>query len=236
MTTRYTFVRHRGYIAPEDTRAVSTLFSAWRGEREANFQNTPSAALQLLSTCVENTRQWYADALHKALSHYPCYSLEPAEETPGLLDYFTVTDNNTVSTVNFVHYNFGTKDMPATGNTFLLTDDPVLLDETSMLTHTCRPLGDTTPSQFLQPLLPEGRKHTPTIDWHDLVSPHNPSISSMYTVSSIEHIEQGNYAETVAFPFDHPIWSATANDYLPGHTFNPESSVVQTTMAKVRTH
>ena len=86
MTTRYTFVRHRGYIAPEDTRAVSTLFSAWRGEREANFQNTPSAALQLLSTCVENTRQWYADDLHKALAHYPHYSLEPAEETPGLLD------------------------------------------------------------------------------------------------------------------------------------------------------
>lgn len=233
MTTRYTFVRHRGYIAPEDTRAVSTLFSAWRGEREANFQHTPSAALQLLSTCVENTRQWYADDLHKALAHYPYYSLEPAEETPGLLDYFTVTDNAT--TVNFVHYSFSAKDMPATGNIFLLTDDPVLLDETSMLAHTCRSLGDTTPSQLLYPLLPEGHKHTPTINWQDFVSPHNPSISSMHTVSSIEHIEQGNYAETVAFPFDHPIWSATANDYLPGHAFDQESSVVQTTMAKVST-
>lgn len=233
MTTRYTFVRHRAYVASEATRAVSTLFTR-RGEREVDFQHTPSAALQLLSTCVENTWQWYADDLHKALAHYPCYSLEPAEEMPGLLDYFTVTNNET--TVNFVHYNFGTKDMPATGNTFLLTDDPVLLDETSMLAHTCRSLGDKAPSQLLYPLLPEGRKHTPTINWHDLVSPHNPEISSMHTISSVEHIEQGNYAETVAFPYDHPIWSATANDYLLGHTFNQESIVVQTTMAEVSTH
>lgn len=232
--THYTFVRHRAYISPEDTHAVSTLFNTRRGEREVDFQHTPSAALQLLSTCVENTRHWYADDLHKALAHYPYYNLEPAEETPGLLDYFTVTNNET--TVNFVHYNFSTKDIPATGNAFLLTDDPVLLDETSMLAHTCRSSDNTAPSQFLYPLLPEGRKHTPTISWHDLVSPHNPSISSMQTVSSVEHIEQGNYAETVAFPFDHPIWSATANDYLPGHMFDQESSVVQTTMAEVSTH
>ena len=230
MTTQYTFIRHRAYVAPEDTHAVSTLFTR-RGEREVDFQHTPSGALQLLSTCVENTRQRYAGDLHKALAHYPYYSLEPAEETPGLLDYFTVTNNET--TVNFVHYSFSTKDMSATGNTFILTDDPVLLDETSMLAHTCRSLGDTTPSQLLYPLLPEGRKHTPTINWHDLVSPHNPGISSMQTVSSVEHIDQGNYAETVAFPYDHPIWSATANDYLPGHTFDQESNVVQTTMAEV---
>lgn len=235
MTTQYTFIRHRAYITPEDTHAVSAVFSTRRGPHEITLHHTPSAVLQLLSTCVETTRQWYADDLHKALAHYPYYSLEPAEETPGLLDYFTVTDNDTETTVNFIHYNFGTKDTPATGNTFLLTDDPVLLDETSMLTHTCQSLGDTAPSQLLYPLLPEGRKHTPTINWHDLVSPHNPKISSTLTISTIEHIEQGHYAETVAFPYDHPIWSATANDYLPDHTFDQESSVVQTTMAEVST-
>ena len=89
MTTQYTFIRHRAYITPEDTHAVSAVFSTRRGPHEITLHHTPNAALQLLSTCVENTRHWYADDLHKALAHYPYYSLEPAEETPGLLDYFT---------------------------------------------------------------------------------------------------------------------------------------------------